>query len=89
MWGIIVKTIYNYDETKKDLYGLTKMISEERLAEKQVGQMIDNVYQKIVDFISDLDTEKIESLTKEFAKGIKQLEDNGIVLPSEISQKEK
>jgi uncharacterized membrane protein (DUF106 family) len=64
------------------------MISEERLAKSSVGKVIDNVYQQISDFVDNADMEKIEEMMSEFKDGIKHLENNGVIVPKEISQKE-
>lgn len=88
LWNIITHKIKNYGDVKKDLYALTKMISEERLAKSSVGKVIDNVYQQISDFVDNADMEKIEEMMSEFKDGIKHLENNGVIVPKEISQKE-
>lgn len=88
LWDKIIEEIINYNQVKKDLYALTKMISEERLAQNSIGKIVDSVYQKIVEFIDNADMEKIEEIMSEFKEGIKKLENDGIVVPKEISQKE-
>jgi hypothetical protein len=91
IWASIVKQIKNYDQVKKDLYALTKMMSEERLARQSIGSVIDNLYEIIVSFIQNLDVDKLNenatNLAAEFKSGIKKLEDSGVVLPESIRQK--
>lgn len=91
LWHQIVSKISNYDRVNKDLYALTKMMSEERLVKKSIGQIIDEIATKVIDFVSKLDEhqvdEELKSLVGEFKDGVKKLEDSGIVVPKNISQK--
>lgn len=93
VWTEIVKRIKNYDQAKKDVYALTKMMSEERLAAKSIGQVLDNFYSVFSNFIVNLDADKLneqaQKLISEFKSGIEKLENNGIVVPENLSQKEK
>ena len=91
LWYQIVSKISNYDRVNKDLYALTKMMSEERLVKKSIGQIVDETVTKVIDFVSKLDEyqvdEELKSLVDEFKGGVKKLEDNGIIVPENISQK--
>ena len=89
LWKEIIKRIDNFNVVTKDLYGFIKMVSEERAVKESLGNIIDRLYSSITSFIDDLDQDKLKEYVNEFKDGLKSLENNGIVLPDNLSQKEK
>ncbi len=88
LWGKIVSNIENFSIVSKDLYGLIKMISEERLARKTVGATIDNLASSIMEFVGQLDKGSIEALMDDFRKEVKRMEENGLILPEKMKNTE-
>ena len=87
LWKEIYSNIANYDEYVKNINILIERIENQNAIEKSIGSVIDNLGNKLMNFIEnvDLSTENIDKLINELSDSKKDFEKR---LPDVFNNKE-
>ena len=76
LWAEIKGRIKDYTDVRSDLYNITKLYSEQRLAEQSMGVAFDKLAQNLIDFIQsiDLSSEGIEKVISQLQEASKDFD---------------